>query len=249
MKRLWCIITFTTSILSTIQAKQGDTIIINNDVQFIHLSDSVFMHTTYDIIGSFGKAASNGMMIIKNKEAILIDTPASDKNTEKIATFLKEKWGITIKLLIIGHFHEDCMGGIGYIHKQGINSLANTRTIAKCKELNLPIPRESFAYSMVFNFHGTAVACRYFGAGHTVDNITGWVPQSHILFGGCLIKSAESTSLGNLANAVVADWDTTVEKIIAKYKNIKYIIPGHGSFGSSELLTHTVSLAKQQKNR
>jgi metallo-beta-lactamase class B len=247
MKRIFATILITTSILTNIQANQGDTITINNDIQLIHLCDSVFMHTTFDFIGAFGRVASNGMLVIKNKEAILIDTPASIKNTEEIASFLKEKWGISIKILIIGHYHEDCMGGINYTHSQGIKSIANTRTIAKCRELNLPIPNESFSDSLVLNFNGEPIICRYFGAGHTIDNITVWVPQSHILFGGCLIKSADSKGLGNLADALVDDWGTTVEKIIAKYSIIKYVVPGHGSFGGPELLTHTVSLVKAYK--
>lgn len=235
--------------LQLLHAKPGDTIAINNDIQLIHLGDSVFMHVTCDTIGSFGRTASNGMLFIKNNKAVMVDTPVSNRNTEGITKFIKEKWGVTLDLLIIGHHHIDCMGGIDYIHSQGIKSIANSRTIEKCKALNLPIPIASFEDSLVFNFNGLQVVCRYFGAGHAIDNITVWLPEYHILFGGCLIKSSDATRLGNLTDAIVADWDITVSNIIAKYKDIKIIIPGHGNYGGPELLTHTIDLVKSHRNK
>jgi metallo-beta-lactamase class B len=68
-----------------------------------------------------------------------------------------------------------------------------------------------------------------------------------ILFGGCLIKSIDSNGLGNLSDAVVADWDKTIEKVMKKYPVIKTVIPGHGNFGGPELLTHTIELVAKVK--
>ncbi|MBN1650541.1 MAG: CfiA family subclass B1 metallo-beta-lactamase, partial [Bacteroidales bacterium] len=81
------------------------------------------------------------------------------------------------------------------------------------------------------------------------DNITVWIPGKKILFGGCLIKSIDSKGLGNLSDAVVNDWDMTVEKVMKKYPEIKTVIPGHGDFGGTELLTHTIELVDKEKNK
>jgi hypothetical protein len=82
-----------------------------------------------------------------------------------------------------------------------------------------------------------------------VDNITAWIPGKKILFGGCLIKSFDSQGLGNLSDAVVPQWDLTVKKILVKYMGIKTVIPGHGDTGGIELLTHTIELVENEKNK
>jgi len=68
-----------------------------------------------------------------------------------------------------------------------------------------------------------------------------------VLFGGCLIKSKNSGSLGNTADAVVEAWDGSVEKIKSTFRDIELVIPGHGAYGNAELLSHTIELVKNRK--
>lgn len=130
-----------------------------------------------------------------------------------------------------------------------IESIANSMTIEKCKEVGLPIPSRAFKDSLTVDFNGEQIDCRYFGAGHSFDNITVWIPSKKIFFGGCLIKSINSKGLGNLSDAIVNDWDLTVEKIIKEYPGIKTVITGHGDYGGMELLSHTIELVKKEKNK
>ncbi|MCT4645297.1 MAG: subclass B1 metallo-beta-lactamase, partial [Carboxylicivirga sp.] len=76
-----------------------------------------------------------------------------------------------------------------------------------------------------------------------------WLPKQKILFGGCLIKSIHSKGLGNLSDAVVDDWDTTVEQLMFAYPDAKIVIPGHGNYGDAELLSHTIVLVKEFKQK
>lgn len=103
--------------------------------------------------------------------------------------------------------------------------------------------------SLSFDFNGEQIDCRYFWAGHSFDNITVWIQDKEILFGGCLIKSINSRGLGNLSDAVVDDWDMTIEKVIKRYPVIRTVIPGHGNYGGVELLTHTIELVEKEKNK
>ena len=82
---------------------------------------------------------------------------------------------------------------------------------------------------------------KYFGQGHTLDNVVGYFPSENILFGGCLIKEIEATK-GYLGDANVGDWSNTVLKIKKQYPNLKIVIPGHGAIGGSELLDYTIQL-------
>lgn len=230
------------------KAQTSEKIVIDNDIQLIHLQDSVFVHVTWHYLDNFGRFSSNGLIAVKNGQALMIDTPMDNEKTEKLTKYLKDSLSVDLTKLIIGHFHDDCLGGLSWLQSIGVESIANAMTIAKCKETGLPVPSTSFTDSLTFNFNGEQIDCRFFGAGHSFDNITVWIPGKKILFGGCLIKSIDSKGLGNLSDAVVNDWDMTVEKVMKNYPEVKTVIPGHGDFGGSELLTHTIELVKKEKN-
>ena len=232
--------------LSQINAQTINKIIVDNDIQLIHLQDSIWVHVTWENSEKFGRFPSNGMIIIRNGQAIMIDTPMDNDKTKRLTEYLEDSMHVELTKLIIGHFHDDCLGGLGYIQSKEIESIANSMTVEKCKEFGMPIPSTSFTDSLIFNFNGEQIVCRYFGSGHTIDNITVWIPGKKILFGGCLIRSYNSKGLGNLADAVLADWDVTIRKLMAMYFDIKTVIPGHGDFGGNELLTHTIELVKKQ---
>jgi metallo-beta-lactamase class B len=85
----------------------------------------------------------------------------------------------------------------------------------------------------------------YPGKGHAPDNIVVWVPQSKILYGGCFVKSTESSGLGNMSDANVQEWETSVQKVMKKYPSPAYIIPGHMSWQSKKSLTHTLKLIRE----
>lgn len=85
----------------------------------------------------------------------------------------------------------------------------------------------------------------YPGGGHTIDNIVVWLPKSKILFGGCLVRSLESKSLGYVGEAHIEQWSDSVKRVLAKYSEAKLVIPGHGKFGDIELLNHTEKLAEE----
>lgn len=236
------------SMVSTM-AQANERIVIDNDIQLIHLHDSVFVHVSWHHLDNFGRFSSNGLIVIRSGQALMIDTPMDNAKTEKLTRYLKDSMSVDLTKLIIGHFHDDCMGGLGYLQSIGIESVANSMTVGKCKEIGLPVPSTVFTDSMTFDFNGEQIDCRYFGAGHSFDNITVWIPGKKILFGGCLIKSIDSKGLGNLSDAVVADWDVTVAKVMKNYPEIKTVIPGHGDFGGIELLTHTIELVEKEKNK
>ena len=231
------------------KAQTNEKIVIDNDIQLIHLQDSVFVHVTWHHLDDFGRFPSNGLIVVKNGQALMIDTPMDNDKTGRLTKYLKDSLSVGLTKLIIGHFHDDCLGGLSWLQSMGVESIANSMTIAKCKDIGLPVPSTSFTDSLIFDFNGEQIDCRFFGAGHSFDNITVWIPGKKILFGGCLIKSIESNGLGNLSDAVVNDWDMTIEKVMKKYPEIKTVIPGHGDFGGTELLTHTIELVEMEKNK
>ncbi|PKP29640.1 MAG: subclass B1 metallo-beta-lactamase [Bacteroidetes bacterium HGW-Bacteroidetes-17] len=249
VKKLFFFLILGNIYLNSTNAQTPGNYNIDDDIQLIHLRDSIYVHVTWDRMENFGRFSSNGMIIIKNGQAIMIDTPMDNDKTEKIVTFLKDSWNVDLVKLIIGHFHDDCLGGLGYIQSKGIESIANSKTIDLCKKKKLLIPSTSFDDSFMIDFNGEKLICSYFGAGHSPDNITVWIPSKKILFGGCLVKSSNSRDLGNLSDAVVKDWDSTIKKIIINYHEIQTVVPGHGDIGGSELLVHTIKLVGNVKRQ
>lgn len=235
--------------LVSLIAQTKNQIVIDKDIQLIHLQDSIFVHVTWHHLDKFGRFPSNGLIIIKNGQALMVDTPMDNDKTERLAKYLKDSLSVALTKLIIGHFHDDCLGGLGYLQSIGVESIANLMTIEKCREIGLPIPSTHFKDSLAFDFNGERIECTFFGAGHSFDNITVWIPNKKILFGGCLIKSIDSEGLGNLSDAIVNDWDKTVEKVMKKYPEIQTVIPGHGANGGAELLKHTIDLVEKENNK
>jgi metallo-beta-lactamase class B len=222
----------------------GQLLIAEKDIALMHLQDSVFVHITWDQDETYGRYSSNGLVIIRSGRALMIDTPSDDAKTERLCKWLNETFKAKVTRVIVGHFHNDCLGGLGYLHRSGVVSLGNRLTALKCRELKLPVPMLLFNSEMKFDFHGEPVECRYFGGGHTSDNITVWLPNQKILFGGCLVKSAGSTGLGNLSDAVVDEWGHTVLKLMESYTEISHVVPGHGETGGVQLLEHTIRLVE-----
>ena len=238
------IVIFTSLTLSA----QSDTIVINKDLQLIHLQDSVFIHLSWVNSEQYGRFSCNGMLVVRKGEAIIVDTPMTNEQTKEMIDYLNDVMGVRIKALIAGHFHADCMGGLLHLQSVGAESIACHLTVEKCKEEGLPVPSISFESEYDFAFHGLPIECRFYGGGHSFDNITVRLPNQQILFGGCMVKSARSQNLGNLSDARVDEWDKTIEKIQYAYPNIKTVVTGHGDIGGAELLNHTIELVREKQH-
>lgn len=249
IKRSILILAFTVTSLIGLRAQPVNVLVIDKDIQLVHLQDSIFVHISWHQLDNFGRFPSNGLLLIKNGQALMIDTPMDNDKTERLTTYLKDSMLVVVRKLIIGHFHDDCLGGLSYLQSRGVESIANAMTLEKCKELGLPLPSTPFTDSLAFDFNGEQIDCHYFGPGHSFDNITVWIPGKKMLFGGCLVKSMDARGLGNLSDAVVPAWDSTVARILKKYPAIKTVIPGHGDFGGAELLLHTMELVENEKNK
>jgi metallo-beta-lactamase class B len=220
---------------------------VSDDIEIIKLSDHVFVHVSYAQMGNYGRVPSNGMIFVVGREALLFDTPVTDSLTKYLVSWISDSLKVRIVGFVPNHWHDDCMGGLNYIHKIGIPSYANelTREIAKSK--NLPVPDHGFTDSLVLHLGGRIAVCRYYGRAHTADNIVTWLPSEQVLFGGCMVKEMKSTSLGNIADADLAAWPGTIRRVIAAYPSARVVIPGHGAVGGTELLNHTLELMTKTK--
>jgi hypothetical protein len=69
-----------------------------------------------------------------------------------------------------------------------------------------------------------------------------WLPAHRLLFGGCMVRAADASALGNLADADVAGWRHAIDTVSAAFGSAAIVVPGHGTPGGAELLAHTREL-------
>ena len=222
-------------VFKPIELYQSDNLII------IQVSENAFVHTSYLQTNDFGNVPCNGMIVRNSNEAIVFDTPTNDTSANELIKFIKEKLHCKVNAIVPTHFHSDCLGGLAAFHIQNIPSFANFSTIELTKLNNIVNPQNGFKDELKLKLGKTFAMVKYFGQGHTLDNVVGYFPSENILFGGCLIKEIEATK-GYLGDANVGDWSNTVLKIKKQYPNLKIVIPGHGAIGGSELLDYTIQL-------
>jgi metallo-beta-lactamase class B len=217
----------------------------SNDLIVTQISENSFVHISFLQTNDFGNVPCNGLIVRNNNEAIIFDTPTNDKNSEELINWIQETLKCKINAIIPGHFHNDCLGGLKAFHKNNIPSYAYYKTIELAKENNLVVPENGFKDSLILKVGDENITAKFFGEGHTRDNIVGYFPSENVMFGGCLIKEIDA-SKGYLGDANVADWSATVEKVKKEYPDVKIVIPGHGEYGDKKLLDYTINLFKAQ---
>ena len=229
----------------SVHASDYRKIQISDDIELIQLSDKAYVHVSISEMEGFGKVSCNGLIYADGDEAFLFDTPVTDNQTEILVKWIADSLSATVSTFVPTHWHDDCLGGLNYLHSIGIKSYANQMTIDLAKTNGKPVPRCGFTDSLYLVLHGDTVECRYLGGGHTADNIVVWIPSEKILFAGCMVKDINSKGLGNLSDAKLEEWYPTVQKVMAKFHDAKIVIPGHGPIGGKELPEHTSKLLKE----
>ncbi|MFY8350688.1 subclass B1 metallo-beta-lactamase [Pseudoalteromonas sp. SSM20] len=207
------------------------------------IDENIYQHVSYEQVGKWGMVGASGLVVVDGKDAFFIDTPWSNSDTEKLVDWTQEQ-GFTLKAAVVTHFHQDASGGLDALNKRNIPTYAYKKTnqlLEKHKGLSATHIIEENKFSLLKD----KIEVFYPGGGHTADNVVVWLEKPQMLFGGCFVKGLNSKNLGNLEDAVVSKWPTSIENTLKQFPNIKLVVPGHGKAGNKELLTHTLHLAEK----
>ncbi|MBO6522508.1 MAG: subclass B1 metallo-beta-lactamase [Balneolaceae bacterium] len=230
-------------VISTVCIAQEHTIKLSEEVELIKINDKLYIHKTLTDSETYGRFYSNGLIYIQNEEALIADTPIDTSHANLIINWLNEQ-NIVIKAVVVNHHHQDALGSLTAFHRSGIPSYGYTKTYDLSIKDGLIPPSHTFNDSLNISIGNTSATAYYFGEGHTADNIALWIPSEQTLFGGCMIKSL-SSGKGNLEDANTKEWSSTVSQIKKKFPEIRFVIPGHGNYGSTELLDYTIQMFKE----
>lgn len=215
-------------------------------LKIIKVTKNLFTHRSYLVTEEYGEVPCNGLVFFDEGEAVIFDAPTNNQAASELIDWIKES-NNDINAVLATHFHEDCVGGLEEFHRNNIPSFANKITIEMAQSNNYPVPQNGFDEVLNLSIGKAEVVGRYFGAGHTADNIIAYIPSEHALFGGCLVKQIGGGK-GNLEDANVEEWSETISKIKKEYPELKLVFPGHGEHGGMDLLDYTEDLFAQYQN-
>lgn len=221
-------------------AQQAKPLYQSENLEIRQVSAHAFVHVSYLKTEDFGKVACNGMIVVDGDEALVFDTPADDEGSRELLGWL-EKRGLKVKGVVATHFHDDCVGGLEAFHALGIPSYGSFKTIELATAEGNLVPQNGFQAELDLAVGGLSVSNRFFGEGHTRDNVVAYFPADGVLFGGCMVKEL-GAGVGYLGDANTAAWPETVTRVKTAFPDLKLVIPGHGKEGDVALLDYTVKL-------
>ncbi len=228
-----------------IAAQHDKSINLSEDVTVQEISPGVWLHTTYMDVKGYGKVGANGLIVINGQIAIMIDLPWTNKQTGILFDWVKEKWHANIQTVVPTHSHDDCAGGLEEAHRRGADSIASNKTIQLMAQANTPRASKGFDDKIDLMVGDRSIELSYIGPGHTVDNIVACIPDSKVLFAGCLLTGLDFKTIGNTADADLDTYPETLNKMRQEYAEAMLVVPGHGKSAGIELIDHTANLLKK----
>jgi glyoxylase-like metal-dependent hydrolase (beta-lactamase superfamily II) len=240
---------------------------LNEDLSIKEIDTNIYLVTH-----SFPWAANSLVIKFTDGKYLFIDTPYTDEATEKVVQWLVGRDSLEMEITVINtHFHNDRLGGNGYLKSIGAAIYGSDLTVKLLKERGLgngtldmlkglsmqkyytywknailtpPDKIFSLENGLTLSFDNDTLQVYYPGPGHTQDNVVVYYPKKKILFGGCLIKSMEANSKGSIGDADLTNWYSSIRNVLTKYPSAALVIPGHGNIGGRELITHTMVIVK-----
>lgn len=207
------------------------------------VTENTFVYTTYrNIDGTL--IPSNALYVTTEVGIVMIDTPWDTTLFQPLLDTMLRKHGQSPILCISTHFHTDRTCGVEFLNQKGVKTYASTHTLQLCKERNEKIPAFGFSKDTLFRCGDYTFRTYFPGPGHSPDNIVVWIDKAKLLYGGCLIKSTENNSPGNLEDASPSSWLKAMKLLQKKFPNPDYVIPGHYSWANPHSIKHTIQILR-----
>jgi metallo-beta-lactamase class B len=213
-----------------------------------HLTGEFYIFTTYNLYKGT-RVGANGMYLLTNEGAVLFDSPWDTTQFQPLLDSIQARHDKKVVLCIATHFHEDRTAGLAYFKEQGAKTYTTQRTDELSKKRGMERATYLIDKDTVFKVGQYSFQTYFPGHGHAPDNIVIWFGKERILYAGCLVKSVEDKSLGNLSDASIQDYATTLINVQKKCRKPRFIIPGHNAWTDSNSLRHTLNMARQAKKK
>lgn len=216
----------------------------NSPLQISHLTGDFYVYKTFhDNNGTM--ISANAMYLVTDKGVVLFDAPWDKAQFQPLLDSIKAKHNKEVVMLFATHSHDDRAGGFDFFRKKGIKTYSIKLTDDILKKKGEPRSEFIVPNDKTFTVGQHTFEVYYPGKGHAPDNIVVWFEKEKVLYGACFIKSADAKDLGYLGDSDVKEWKKSIAKVQTKFKNPKYIIPGHEDWTNIDSLNHTLKLVDE----
>jgi metallo-beta-lactamase class B len=212
---------------------------IGSDVSVARIAPHVWVHTTVANLGETLMPA-NGLLVERERDAVLIDTGWTPRQTALLLAWTAAR-GKPIAAALVTHFHADRLGGVSTLEAASVPVSGNPLTVGLAMEHGYDPPDPLVGVDAAPQRFAEVGEAFFPGAGHTRDNLTFALPEYGIVFGGCLVRTIAAPSLGNVDDAVLADWYASLRAVQTRYRSATIVVPGHGKIGGDPI-GHTLNL-------
>lgn len=211
------------------------------------LNDKLYVYTTYNTFNG-QRYSANALYLITKLGIVLFDTPWDTTQYQPLLDSIQNKHKLPVIAVFTSHWHDDRAGGFTYYNTKGVPTYATPQTNFLLKKNDKEESTRAIKLSKTYKIGGERFKIEYFGEGHTKDNVVVWLPDYHILYGGCLIKSAQAQNIGFVGDGNLRDWPITIGKLMKRHPNIALVIPGHDEWSGAGHLERTLELLKGEIN-
>src|SRR5690242_11128752 len=192
-------------------------------LKITHLTGDFYIFTTYNEYKG-NRIGANGLYLVTNEGVVMIDSPWDTTQFQPLLDSILVRHKKNVVMNVATHFHEDRTGGLTYYQQQGIKTYTTKQTDELSKKRGMHRAEFLLSKDSTFTVGQYSFQTYYPGQGHAPDNIVIWFEKERILYGGCLIKSVDDSTLGNLGDANVKAYATTLKNVIRKCKNPRHVI-------------------------
>jgi metallo-beta-lactamase class B len=256
----------TAATTSSSQPYQTERFVLDEDLSIRQVADGVYV-IRHDL-----PWAANSMMVeMADGELVLVDTPYTPQATQQVLSWFEERLGSRQVTAINTGYHVDNLGGNQYLIDSGIPVYGSDETAALLAQRGedtralllswltspddarywdaqaaVPYVAPDHLYpldeGLELHFGSEAVQVWFPGPTHAPDNVVVYFPSHRLLFGGCMILSADS--VGNDADADLAAWPLSVARL--DRFDVDIVVPGHGDGLEPGLIAHTIAVLTAQ---
>ena len=261
-----CCVTFSAS-----GQKEDKTVRISDSITITPIDEGAYLVIHQMPFGRFSVPCNSLLVKVSDANLVWCGTPCEPQSTKLVYEWTLKQFGDVNLIEINTGFHNDNLGGNEFLLSKGvpvygsdvtariirergpeekekiIKSFAdsdNTPYHQACRQMTFVAPNHTFDLSKGLKLEFTKESAEVFypGPSHTIDNVVVYFPKRKILFGGCMVKALDSKDAGYTADANMQKWPGSVEKVLEKYKEARIVVPGHGDYGGTDLLKHTIEL-------
>jgi hypothetical protein len=224
----------------------------------------------YVITHDFPWPANSLLMEMANGELVWVGSTYTPQAANQVLAWVKYTFGDRQLVAINTGYHVDNLGGNAALMAQDIpvygsdmtvklleergeatrqlmldmmKNSANESVIKTHREIPYLPPTRSFPIQdgLELQFGDEKIEVFYPGPSQAPDKVVVYFPQQKILFGGCMILSADQ--VGNTADADISLWIEAV-KTLDRFP-AEIVIPGHGDRIDKDLIPHTIEVLEK----